>query len=228
MEKKHSVLFWIFCGVCLIAVFMLIRRNTKVVYKSSDKFDSFMSYYKTKNKHLHAELFYLLNAFHNICRNLHVRYFVTGGTLLGSVRHQGFIPWDDDLDVGVMKSDIGKVVKEITTKHPQFMLKFRNGGWKFENHLSDTTASIKFIRKGRPYFLDIFIYVKADDRYEMFGPTQRAAWPEAYFLSEELFPLKQYKFEDLLVWGPRKNEDHLSRNYGSDWRERHAVTHTHF
>lgn len=47
----------------------------------------------------------LLRAFIEVCGKLGLRYFVVQGTLLGAVRHGGFIPWDDDIDVGMLRED---------------------------------------------------------------------------------------------------------------------------
>ena len=44
----------------------------------------------------------LLKQFIEICNKLNLRYSMGGGSLLGAVRHHGFIPWDDDIDVNFL------------------------------------------------------------------------------------------------------------------------------
>lgn len=47
----------------------------------------------------------IFKSFIKVCEELNLRYYVVGGTLLGAVRHKGFIPWDDDIDVGMPRKD---------------------------------------------------------------------------------------------------------------------------
>lgn len=65
-----------------------------------------------KNKRTQDILREMLLTFQTMCVENNLRYFIIGGTALGAMRHQGFIPWDDDIDVGMPRKDYERF-KEI-------------------------------------------------------------------------------------------------------------------
>lgn len=56
-------------------------------------------------REIQQEELYLLEIFDAVCQRHHFMYRIIGGTLLGAIRHQGFIPWDDDIDVCMPRKD---------------------------------------------------------------------------------------------------------------------------
>ncbi len=62
---------------------------------------------------LQSRLLEMLKWFHMFCIKNNITYYAIGGTTLGAVRHNGFIPWDDDIDVGLPRSDYEKL-KQIS------------------------------------------------------------------------------------------------------------------
>lgn len=62
----------------------------------------------------------LLDEFVRVCEDNRLKYYLSCGTLLGAVRHKGFIPWDDDVDVEMPREDFEKFKK--------IMLERQNGG----------------------------------------------------------------------------------------------------
>lgn len=64
----------------------------------------------------HQMLMYeMLEYVSNICETNNIPYYLSGGTLLGAIRHRGFIPWDDDLDIVLFKKDFNKLMKLLSS-----------------------------------------------------------------------------------------------------------------
>lgn len=69
---------------------------------------------------LKAVEFEILKAFISVTEKLNLKYFLMDGTMLGAVRHQGFIPWDDDIDVGMMRSDYDVFISKAQEYLPPY------------------------------------------------------------------------------------------------------------
>mgnify|MGYP004467210529 FL=1 len=67
----------------------------------------------------HAVLFDMLKQVDSICHAERLRYFLSGGTLLGAIRHKGFIPWDDDIDLMMPRPDYEIFLKRAEKRLPK-------------------------------------------------------------------------------------------------------------
>ena len=121
----------------------------------------------------------LLAQLKRICEKHHLTYFADSGTLMGAIRHQGFIPWDDDIDIVMMREDYDKLIKvgNAELAAPYFLQSahsetFPRGYARLRN--SDTTALTrndlgKNINHG--IFIDIFPLDHVPDDL-----TERRTW----------------------------------------------------
>ena len=76
----------------------------------------------TSRKKLWAVLLDLLLEFDRVCKKNGINYYLNSGTLLGAIRHKGFIPWDDDIDVCMMRDDYKKLLDNASDfKDPYFL-----------------------------------------------------------------------------------------------------------
>ena len=78
-----------------------------------------------KQRHLRAcqlKQLAILEAIHAICQRHNIPYWLDGGTLLGAVRHGGFIPWDDDIDIAMHKADMQRFVEVAQKELPKGLI----------------------------------------------------------------------------------------------------------
>ncbi len=100
---------------------------------------------------------HLLDVLNEICKENNLTYWIDFGTLLGAIRHKGFIPWDDDLDVCMPREDMNKL-EEILNDNPDYMI--RRGYYTTDKHNLNHVAQLKYrlaLDKSIKYCLDIFI-----------------------------------------------------------------------
>lgn len=67
---------------------------------------------------------YILQVLREVLRvldELEVPYYMQGGTMLGAIRHKGFIPWDDDVDLGILREDYERLLNTVADKLPEHL-----------------------------------------------------------------------------------------------------------
>lgn len=64
-------------------------------------------------------ILYVLQEVTRVLEELNIPYFMQGGTMLGAIRHGGFIPWDDDVDLGIPRADYDRLLKEVSARLPE-------------------------------------------------------------------------------------------------------------
>lgn len=181
--------------------------------------------------------------FHNILGNHQIPYYMLGGTMLGAIRHKGFIPWDDDMDFGVPREHYDTAIGILEQELPPNLkvLKARDGEALYDCcKIEDINTVV--VEEGRHsrktgLFIDIFPLDRGNCRW---GVTSRnwwikhimginiykTSWPrtkkeQVVAIIVRLFPNNFFnKLSRMLLF---KTGDHII-NYGGMWGSREIVS----
>lgn len=149
-------------------------------------------------KELHRRLAIMMHEIHTICIENNIRYTMLGGTLLGALRHGGFIPWDDDIDIAMPWEEYKKFVNLVFNKLNHPWLEFHLAGYTerycnpFIKAIDSRTTFIEGYSREVPkgIFIDIFPIVYA-------GDTKDEALKEfkKHRFLQSILKRKSFKFE---------------------------------
>ena len=211
----------IFIILIIILLLWFLNSNCKEDFVPVEALTSYTD--MKANINLFKKILKILNK-HNI------QYWITGGTLIGAVRSNGMIPWDDDIDISIMEEYEEKLLslKEELAENNLDIVKAFYGYKIFEftgsdiYELYDDNANKIDKNMAKKYdfkypFLDIFTYVQHDDMVVLKEERAKYTWPTEVFEYNKLFPLKEWQFEDMIVYGPNDPYIYLDTSY-PNWK----------
>lgn len=176
---------------------------------------------------------YMLKKFDELCTATNIQYIITAGTLLGAVRHKGFIPWDDDVDLWISADDALRLLEY--TNNAECLERFPDAYLPISRWRSKKLYKFGFVKfgiKGLGYApCDIFCFTYADGNDTEFKSFLRQAKEKAYAATEQIFGYNCF-VKDTRLWLEYAREhleiikDHVNANGGKEWLI-HRVFSTH-
>jgi len=160
----------------------------------------------TNKRHIN-NLYKLVKIVDDVFKEFEIDYWLDGGSLLGAIRHQGIIPWDDDLDIGIDKKDYKFIIHS-----KKFRQALKDKGCKLRKE--PLWAFIEY----KDAFMDVFPYKKWGNVMRHLCIETHKEWPRCNYEITDLYPLKKRKFKNLYLPTPKNPKPFLTKCYGKNWK----------
>lgn len=191
---------------------------------------------------LHERVLEIGIIFHNILDRHSIPYYMLGGTMLGAIRHKGFIPWDDDMDFGIPRAYYDEALSALEKELPNRyrLLRSTSGQTLYDcSKIEDTATEIEEeggIEKGRGVFVDIFPLDYGNGKWGilsknrwirifMFLNTLKKHWPPKIELQFCALFVRLFPRNFFLSLSRRmlSSEGNYMINYGGFWGAKEIV-----
>ena len=136
----------------------------------------------------------MLKYLHEFCQENNIKYFVGYGTLLGAVRHKGFIPWDDDIDIIMPRKDYDKLIELFNKQNSAYKLKNIEIDKKYPYNFSKIYNTETTLVENLYSKYNIGIYI---DIFPLDGWPKNNFTIKLLYLLEKITKIKTYKISKL-------------------------------
>lgn len=153
-------------------------------------------------KQISLELF---KSFIKVCEKLNLNYYVLGGTMLGAVRHKGFIPWDDDIDVGMPRKDYNIFTENAQSFLPEYYF--------LQTYITDPEYMLGYakLRDSRTAYIETAFNKKKNMNHGVFIDV----FPLDYYPDAKL---KQFMFDKKMIIYNKRVRDTLNIEHPTSLR----------
>ena len=173
-------------------------------------------------------LYITIKFIHDTLIKFKISYWLTFGTLLGAVRHGGIIPWDDDGDMCIMRTDIPKLRKLVPYfKEHGFTLERVTGEGDDENKkvckkIRDGCDWFVYMNKPGSLGVDLFVMMynyKNRQQLQYASPYWQNSeqGDKCRYLKKQVFPLVPIRFGNFYCYIPNNSIEYLNNCYGDKW-----------
>jgi len=163
----------------------------------------------------------MLKDFDNICRTNGLKYWCVGGTLIGAVRHKGWIPHDADIDVAMLKSDyeqLQNIIQKKLSKDYWFQDKSTDKYYKSNigkiRYLYAQYDDYKCQDWHNGIQLDIFVLTEVSESNLLIANKNNGFYFGEKIKKQMIFPLKELVFENIKVSVPNNYEQYCIDAWG--------------
>ena len=232
---KYSIFIFIFL---LLFIYFLCYE-----YNKENKFDILKKYIVSKEtRNIILKGYKVL---HEIFEKNNIFYIIEGGTLLGAVRNEKLIPWDDDGDISVWKKDQEKIMSLVN--------EFAKHGYLLSETIHPRVLRVVLDKKKNYPFIDIFLYddpnpndnnnrivrclpknnedikngITCNKNQCCYPDRSIDWWWKNSYTVNDIHPRKLYKVNDIYLYGPNNPIPYIEGWYGKEALNTYKFTHDH-